>query len=190
MTPASSIRLRVVLAVALSTSAACSSRIDDAGPPGGDSGSTQSGVQVTANGIGPVKVGMSVASAEAALRTSLAAPVGSDSSGCRYATWSGGPPGVRLMIERNEIVRIDVDSAAIPTSAGARVGDSEDRIEALYRGRVVGGPHKYTDGHFLTVTPADVADSAFRLIFETDGKQVTRYRVGQRPQVEYVEGCG
>lgn len=44
-------------------------------------------------------------------------------------------------------------------------------------------------GHYLTVTPAAKADSAYRIIFETDGKKVVHYRAGIRPQVEYVEGC-
>jgi hypothetical protein len=94
------------------------------------------------------------------------------------------------MIERNEVVRVDVDSGSVETSAGARIGDTEDRIKSLYAGRITVGPHKYTDGHYLTVVPADKADSAFRLIFETDGNRVTRYRSGKRPQVEYVERCG
>ena len=33
------------------------------------------------------------------------------------------------------------------------------------------------------------ADSAYRLIFETDGQRVTEYRAGLLPAVEWVEGC-
>lgn len=69
------------------------------------------------------------------------------------------------------------------------IGDSEERIKSLYPNRVAVSPHKYTDGHYLTVTPAEKADSAYRIIFETDGKKVVHYRAGVRPQVEYVEGC-
>jgi hypothetical protein len=116
--------------------------------------------------------------------------VGMGPDQCRIVAWPDGPPGLRLMIEGSEIVRIDVDSGNVTTSLGARVGDTEERIKQLYAGRVTPGPHKYSTGHYLTVTPADAADSAFRLVFETDGKTVTRYRAGKRPQVEYVEGCG
>jgi hypothetical protein len=50
-------------------------------------------------------------------------------------------------------------------------------------------PHKYTDGPYLVLHPAAAAGSAYRIVFETDGRRVTRHRAGTRPQVEYVEGC-
>jgi hypothetical protein len=51
-------------------------------------------------------------------------------------------------------------------------------------------PHKYTDGLYYTVRHPDFSDTTHVMIFETDGRVVTRFRAGQRPQVEYVEGCG
>jgi hypothetical protein len=84
-------------------------------------------------------------------------------------------------------VRVEVRRGTIATSTGARIGDSEDKIKTLYPGQVSVTPHKYTQGgHYLTVTPPSSTD---RIIFETDGKKVVNYRAGQRPQVEYVEGC-
>lgn len=146
---------------------------------------------VTEKGMGELHAGMSVPRAEAIVKATLGPPPGVDSARCRMARWDGAPPGVSLMIEGGSIVRVDVDSGSVPTAAGARVGDPESRIQELYAGRVDLGPHKYAPGgHYLTVRPTDPADSAFRLIFETDGKQVTRFRAGQRPQVDYVERCG
>ncbi|HEY5546384.1 MAG TPA: hypothetical protein VIK50_10050 [Gemmatimonadaceae bacterium] len=69
------------------------------------------------------------------------------------------------------------------------MGDSEERIQSLYSGHVTVGPHKYTDGHYLAVVPTDPADSAFRIIFETENGRVVRYLAGRRPPVEYVERC-
>ena len=37
------------------------------------------------------------------------------------------------------------------------------------------------------VTPPD--DELHRIIFETDGKKVVHIRAGQRPAVDYIEGC-
>ena len=52
-------------------------------------------------------------------------------------------------------------------------------------------PHKYEQGwRYLTVTPAAPTDGAFRLVFETDGQKVVRYRAGRMPEVEWVENCG
>jgi hypothetical protein len=143
---------------------------------------------VTARGLGALRAGMTVAEASAALRGALALPAGADSAGCTYAVWRGGPAGVRVMIEGGRVVRVDVDSAGIRTAAGAEVGDGEERVQRLYGGRAVVSPHKYEEGHYLTVT--DPTDSAFALVLETRDGKVTRYRAGRRPQVEYVEGCG
>jgi hypothetical protein len=62
-------------------------------------------------------------------------------------------------------------------------------VQALYASRVAVSPHKYTGGHYLTVTPTAPGDSAYRMVFETDGRRVTQFRAGVRPAVEYVEGC-
>jgi hypothetical protein len=99
------------------------------------------------------------------------------------------PPGVRVMLEDARVVRVEVDSGSVPTPEGARIGDTEARIQQLYSGRVQVQPHKYTDGHYLVVRPAAASDTTHLLLFETDGRVVTRFRGGQRPQVEYVEGC-
>jgi hypothetical protein len=44
-------------------------------------------------------------------------------------------------------------------------------------------------GQSLVVQDTEPADSAQRLIVETDGQRVVRYRAGITPAVEYVEGC-
>ena len=144
---------------------------------------------VTEHGIGPLRAGMTFTEADAVLGGALRVPVGIDTTGCDYLVWSGGPPGVQVMFDEHRIARIDVDTASIATAAGARVGDDEARIKRLYPGQVTVTPHKYEDGHYLTVTPSASADKRFRLIFETAGGRVTRYRAGMMPSVEYVEGC-
>jgi len=177
---------RYILQVALLGALACS-RSNDQPPVQTDGPPPPAALVVTEKGIGPVEVGMTVPHAEAMLRTSLAPPAGTDSAACRVVHWDGAPPGVSLMFEGGKVVRVDVDSSSVPTAAGLKVGDPESRVAELYKG-VQMMPHKYvTGGHYLTVVPAD---STLRIIFETDGKQVTRYRAGQRPQVEYVERCG
>jgi hypothetical protein len=93
------------------------------------------------------------------------------------------------MVRGGEVARVQVDSGPVRTVEGAGIGDSEARIDSLYHGRVTVGPHKYTEGHYLTVKPTTGDESAFRLLFETDGRRVTRYRAGRLPEVEWVEGC-
>jgi hypothetical protein len=141
------------------------------------------------HGIGALRVGMTFDQASDALGGALQVPVGVDTTGCDYLVWSGGPSGVHVMFDQHRIARIDVDTASIATPAGARIGDDEARIEQLYRGQVKVTPHKYEDGHYLTVTPSAAADKQFRIVFETARGRVTRYRAGLMPSVEYVEGC-
>ena len=144
---------------------------------------------VTEHGIGPLKAGMTFTEADDALGGALLVPVGVDTTGCDYLVWDKGPSGVHVMFDEHRVARVDVDTSGIATAAGARVGDDEARIKRLYPGQVTVTPHKYEDGHYLTVTPPAPADKQFRIIFETSGGRVTRYRAGILPSVEYVEGC-
>ncbi len=141
-------------------------------------------------GIGRLRAGMSTAEASGVVTGTLGWPPNADTTGCSYLQWTGGPDGVRVMVEGGRVVRIDVEAPTVATRAGARVGDAEDRVLALYGDRVTVTPHKYTEGKYLTVRPVAAADSAYRIVFETDSGKVVRFRSGRRPAVEYVEGCG
>ena len=137
-------------------------------------------------GIGPVRVGMTVAEAAAALSGAVAQP---DTQECAYVGLAGLPAGVSLMTERGRIVRVDVDdSSTVATTQGARVGWTEAQVLAAYPGARV-EPHKYEDGHYLVALPGAPGDTTHRIVFETAGGVVTRFRGGVTPQVEYVEGC-
>jgi hypothetical protein len=137
--------------------------------------------------VGPVRFGMSVGEAGRAAGGRLEGVRG---TGCEYTRTPDTPAGLRLMVEEGRVVRADVDSAGIRTGSGAEVGLTEEEVQRLYPGRITRQPHKYVrEGFYLIFTPRDPADRDYRLIFETDGRVVTRYRAGLRPAVEYVEGC-
>lgn len=159
-------------------------------PPGNPTPTTWT---VDEFGIGGLRAGMTVPEAARMVGGSFAAPAtGVDGSSCTYAVWREAPSDVTVMIADGLVARVDVARASkVATSKGARIGDSEARILDLYKGRTAVTPHKYTDGHYITVTPpaASGEGRAYRLVFETDGKKVTRYRGGKQPHVEYVEGC-
>jgi hypothetical protein len=135
---------------------------------------------VTPRGAGPLVAGMTVAEAERAAGVAL---VGFRDDECAYLRPTPGPPGLLIMSRAGRIARVDVVGTDVTTDAGVRVGDREDRVREAH-GTVARSPHKYTDGHYLTV-----ADGDHRLVFEIDGGRVARFRSGRLPEVEWVEGC-
>jgi hypothetical protein len=128
-------------------------------------------------GAGPIRIGMTADE----LRPHVERL--GELEGCVYAK-APAAPGLLVMLFAGKVVRVDVIIEGLATAAGARVGDTEERVRELYPGLRV-EPHKYTDGHYLVVD----ADAGRRLVFETDGARVTRYRAGAVPQVDWVEGC-
>jgi len=178
--------VRLLLLLLLATSACRTEQARQAPPATAAPWATGT---VSDTGFGPIVVGMTPVKAKAASGGRLQLPEQSDAAGCAYAS-DPGLEGLTFMIENGRVVRVDVRAGGIRTPEGAAVGDTEARIEELYAGRVTVSPHKYTDGHYLTVTARDAAPGSVQLIFETDGQVVTRFRGGLLPQVAYVEGCG
>jgi hypothetical protein len=153
-------------------------------PPAPDSARTSDTAGVSFAGVPPLRIGMTAAQA----RQALGMPASSAKSGeCSYLD-SKGRMHAYAMLVRDTVARIDVRDNTLPTAAGVRVGDAESRVRELYRGRVKTEPHKYVQGgHYLIVTSP--ADTTRQIVFETDGKRVTGYRVGRTPEVRWVEGC-
>jgi hypothetical protein len=116
----------------------------------------------SAQQVGPIGVGMTTAEAEAALGTPFDASP--DRGECVYRRSTRAPEGVLFMEIDRRIARVDVTAPGVPTEQGIEVGAS---------------------GRYLTVS----SNPDHRIVFETDGDHVTRYRVGRLPEVEWVEGC-
>ncbi len=152
------------------------------------SASTSDQWLVTARSFGRVRLGIPLT--QVARDLGEAITVRSDEyNQCAYARPQALPSGTSLMVLRDTVVRVDVNSSNIATAEGIRVGDTEVRVLERYAGRIRSQPHKYTNGHYLVVTPTAAQDTAFRIIFETDGSRVLMLRAGRRPAVEWVEGC-
>ena len=144
--------------------------------------------QANAEGLGPVKIGMTVAQAEKALGAPIAYdPNAGGGGGCRYAWPSAGMRQIRFIIARGVILRVDINDYQITTDKGARIGDPEARIKALYGGDVVEMPHPYIPGGHDLIVPS--ADNKRAILFESDGEVVLAYRVGDRKAVGWAAGC-
>lgn len=146
--------------------------------------------KLSLNGIGALKVGMTLKQASASAGTTLVRGNGYEDA-CYYVTPKNKAADVSFMVTSGRIARIDVyKGSPITTIKGAKIGDTEAKIKSLYPGKIKVEPHKYVPGgHYLIFTPQDKADKNYRLVFETDGKRVTLMRAGKLPEASYVEGC-
>jgi len=150
-------------------------------------------------GIGPIKIGMTVAQAQAAVGKPIKVGEEYAAEGCAFAEVQGGPEELSFMVLRDKptdpwkIFRADVhEGSPIATISGIRIGATEAQVAEAYSGK--GGtytvePHPYTgpQGHYLSYDTDGMGGKL--LIFETDGKKVTSFRAGEHGAVQAIEGC-
>lgn len=172
----------LILAGVLTASIAC--RKAEAPPPAAQASAAPSAPAwtVTDAGVGPVAIGMT----DIELRTATVDRVEKPDleAGCSMVRLLDAPGDVLAMVADQHVARIDVLTPGVRTVENIGIGDSEAQVRAAYT-KVAVQPHKYTDGHYLSVQ----RPNKLRLVFETDGNVVTRYRFGAVPQVDWVEGC-
>ena len=150
------------------------------------------------DGIGPIKIGMTLAQASAAVGKPVELDPNYILDDCASAEVKGGPKGLAFMVLRDgasapwKIFRANVHEGAIATVSGIRVGATEAEVKAAYSGKggsYIVSPHPYTgpEGHYLTYDTDGKGGKL--LIFETDGKKVTSFRAGDEGAVQAIEGC-
>ena len=147
--------------------------------------------KVSIRGIAPIMVGMTVSEAMRASGQKLINQgEGGGGPSCRYYKIKE-LKGIAFMVTNGRIARVDVtDNSKITTLSGAKIGDSESKIKSLYPNQIKVEAHEYDpQGHYLIIVPKDSQDKNYRIIFETDGKKVTRWRSGKLPEVQFIEGC-
>jgi len=91
------------------------------------------------------------------------------------------------MIERGQLTRIEVSAEGSPTTqteSGIEIGSSLAELRRAYGAKLL--VERNTQGdRFILNAP----DHRRAIIFETDGRVVTTFRVGIYPSVTYNEGC-
>ncbi len=158
--------------------------------PNGAAHDTVSDLALSEDGLGQIQIGMTL---DDAVNMGLLNQNPTMNPRCDFvfpAVGAGIPEGVSVMVVNGKVARIDVDTGAVTTEDGAKIGDSEDRLKSIYDDDLKVEPHKYIEsGHYMTVM-GDSASAGKALVFETDGKHVTMFRGGRLPEVKWVEGCG
>lgn len=140
------------------------------------------------DGYGPVALGSTLDEVRAAWKEPLQGEVADDY--CHALRPEGAQAeDVIFMIEGKRLVRYDVRNDRIVAPGGGKVGMSLGQLQTLYPDRGDLAPHKYDpQGHNLRVRPATEGGALVNFEINGDGN-VTAWRVGKTPQVDYVEGC-
>ncbi len=142
------------------------------------------------DGYGDLRLGMDAAQARAAWGGDLRGEPATD-GGCYLLRpqWAEDARRFGFMFEGDRLVRYQTNEPEELAPGGGKVGMTLAQLRALYPAGLTEQPHKYVPGAF-TLRMADAATRS-ALVFETDADgKVSSWRVGQPPQVDYVEGCG
>lgn len=138
------------------------------------------------DGIGPVRIGMTLAQAERAAKQPLTEFRDDLGNGCGFVEPRSQRPDISFMVDDDRITLVYVEQTSrTRTDRGIGTGSTEAQVRAAYPD-VVQTPHAYTDGSYLTATSED---GRYAIVFETDGARVTLIRGGDERSKGQVEGC-
>jgi len=143
---------------------------------------------VRPDGVGPVKVGMSLTQLNTAFHERFLMPKNKDDQGCFYVNPMTYPQ-IAFMIEDGHLVRVDVNKRGVSTAEGIQAGDAEARAKKVYGPKLKVEPSKYSGdegGHYLTVRSGD---GRYGVRFETEKGKITEFYAGTYTAIQYVEGC-
>ena len=150
---------------------------------------------LTADGWGPLRIGMSRAEVVVAAGedTNPGAVGGPDPDRCDEFRPSNAPAGILVMIERGVLTRISVSgNSDIRTPEDFRVGDLASDVLAEYGSRALVDPHQYWEppAKYITVWRHASSEADRRGIrYEIDPAGEIVHVRGGGPSIEYVEGC-
>ena len=151
---------------------------------------------LTANGFGPLRIGMTTAEIEAALGADANpnAVGGADPASCDMFHPARAPEGLMVMTNGGALASVWLTRAsAVATDRGFRIGDEASAVKAAYGASAVMVPHKYESApsEYITVwATADHTGPAARgLKYEIGQDGKVKSIAGGGPSIEYVEGC-
>jgi hypothetical protein len=127
--------------------------------------------------VGPIRYGMSVAEASAAVGESLLVLANSDSPPCASCILpKSAPPGLYLTVMGGQIARVDVVAPGIPTTDGVEVGSTIEQLKRLYSDTMETAASLGGELEFW-LWSKDVERRRL-IIFVTDGHRIVSYRAG------------
>ncbi|MFN4297921.1 MAG: hypothetical protein ACK4FB_13905 [Brevundimonas sp.] len=198
------IRALILPSIAVLALAACGQPDESAPetPPAAEApAQTPDSNALSAQGWGPLRIGMTRAEITRALGPDANpdAVGGPDPESCDQYRPERAPEGVLLMLEQGVLTRISlIREATLTTDRGFGIGDSAADIKAAYGDAAQVSPHKYVDApaEYITVWTDGPSSAPYRedpdargVVYEigADGN-VSMIHVGG-PSIQYVEGC-
>lgn len=140
-------------------------------------GSTQSaeplsGARLSIFGLGPIRIGMSVAEVERASGLAFRGAAEQSGQSCYYVEHPSPSGLIFLLVKNWRVAGVSVLSDAHTTMSGVRNGDSKYRVMATYGARLT-----ELTGVGLIYTPKDPSESQYRMVFTlADYKYQEKYK--------------
>ena len=152
--------------------------------------------KLTANGFGPLRIGMTRAEVEAALGPDANpdAVGGPDPASCDQFRPERAPEGLLVMLENGVLTSVWLTrNATVETDRALNIGDPASEVKRVYGDAAEVMPHKYESApsEYITVwTSADHTSPAARGIkYEIGQDGLVKSIAGGGPSISYVEGC-
>lgn len=127
------------------------------------------GARLSIQGLGPIRLGMTIEEAERAGGLVLRGRKEQQSQSCYYVQHDLPDGPIRLLVKHGRVAAVSILGPAFPTVTGVHVGDPYSKVKALYRGTLTefasGSPDSPSA---LIFTPREAKDQQFRLIFTVD----------------------
>jgi len=157
---------------------------------------------ITAEGWGPLHVGMTRAEVVAAVGSTLTpnAVGGADPQACDLFHPSNAPEGLLVMIQHDRLTSITLrNNTTLKTDRGFGVGDSAAAIKTVYGASAQSMPHRYAQGgEYITVWTVGAPPNASTFVqnpnargvrYETDANGLVTAVHAGGDSIQNVEGC-
>lgn len=152
--------------------------------------------KLTAQGFGPLRIGMTRAEVEAALGpdSDPEAVGGPDPASCDMFRPERAPEGLLVMVENGVLTSVWLSrNTAVETDRALNIGDTAAEVKRVYGPAAEIIPHKYVDApaEYITVwATTDHEGAAARgLTYEIGPDGRVESIAGGGPSIQYVEGC-
>jgi len=172
--------------------------------PAGQSAPAQTSLPpLTADGWGPLRIGMTAAAVAAAMGpdSDPDAVGGAEPEACDQWRPARAPEGLLVMIENGRLTSISLhEGAPVRTDRGLGIGARAADVRRVYGPAVSGSGHRYQQppAEYLNVwvrngprNPQEGTEdpNARGIVYEVDGNGVVSRISAGGPSIQYVEGC-